>query len=184
MGKQSSLLQIEQVKNNELLKRLIIYDGDVAYDVVFGEKGSPLIRMMFQNEENKIFYEGASKKKGKPCEHKYQTPYYRCASFDGETGESITYAQRADGTVRGGLTIAPDLRGFRLFCGEGKWLSFSLTPQGVRYILDPEVDLGIQPTTAGVDRKLPVVLIDGKETLPMPVNEMQPVGGRRPGGRD
>jgi len=176
MEKPKKPLQIEQEflkrpNGHNLLRRILIYDNDIAYDVAFGLKGIASIRLMSQAPDG-VFYEIASKEPGKLCEHKYHLLQCRGLIYDSlggaDRGDSmVALAHYPDGTVRGGLAFPKDMSGFDVFHQKDQWSAFVLTPDGVQYVQDPDVDLGIQPKAQRVIKESPVVIIDGKETLPI-----------------
>ena len=179
MEKQIPSLKVEQVffkqlDGQNLLRRLMIYDDDIAYDAIFDAKKLTQLRLMAKSQGS-VFYEIASKTPEKVCERKYYESMYAGVIYNerrlaDKSETMVALAHCADGTVRGGAVFSMEMKGLDVFRGEGKWASFILTPKGVQYVYDPEVQFGSQ-SNSQQDKPLCsaklAVMIDGKEMQPV-----------------
>ena len=194
MMKESKPLEIEQVFSKtqdgaKRLQRLVVYDNNLAYDLILDEKSLSVFRLMSCGLDG-VFYEIASKEKGKPCVKKYhmascEGTIYENKNMSGNSESVVALTYAPDGTVRAGLALFANMKGFNVLHNRDHWASFLLTPQGVQYVQDIDRDLSAKPQ----DKKVisddqDVVIIDGRKVFPVDRNTHILKGmNHRQGGR-
>jgi len=171
------ILKIDQVfatkeDGSKTLRRLLIHDNDVAYDVIWNQKGLSFIRLLSRGPEG-VFYEIASKNEENPVVNRYDIPPYRGSIYEnknafGERESFVAAAHSPDGAVRGAIVLAADFGDMNVLYDKG-WASFELTEDGAQYVQESDINWMAPKTekTKVVLKKSHAVLIDGQRKMPL-----------------